>query len=162
MPAITPPVPTLVAGQPVSGSTATLEIALAYDNTGTIITSPVFAQVPVAGEINLAFSPANTMYPAYVASGLNAWDYAVKTGMAATLSFKTAAPGTDTVVGPLIKAALLAGNGAVALFRVKNADGTFYSGTCVLGLSGTTTPVRGIAENTFTAPASGLVTFTNS
>lgn len=159
---ITAPIPAVPASQPVSGSIAQLELALAYDNTGTIVASPVFSVIPVAGEIGLAFSPSSTMYPAYVASGLSVWDFAVKTGMNSTLTFKSAAPGTDTVVGPIIKAALLSGNGALALFRVRNADGTYYSGACLLGLSGTSTPVRGVAEHSFTAPTSGAVLFTNA
>jgi hypothetical protein len=162
MPAITAPVPTLPAGQPVSGSTSILKIALAYDASGVVVATPVFSQIPVMGEVSLTFNPASTMYPAYVASGLSVWDYAVKTGMAATLTFKSAVPGTDTVVGPIVKAALTSGNGAVALFTLMNPDGTYYSGACVLGLSGTNTPVRGISEYTFTAPTSGAVQFTNA
>lgn len=160
---ITAPVPVLVTNQPVSGATATLEIAMAYDNSGVIVATPVLAQLPIAGEIGLTFAPNSTAYPTYVTSGLNAWDYSVKNGMSsATLSFKTAALGTDTVVGPLVKSGLLAGNGAVALFRLKQADGTYFSGTMVLSLVGAATPVRGIQEYTFSGMTSGQVVFTNS
>lgn len=159
---ITAPVPVLPGAQPAAGSTATLELALAYDNAGVPIASPVFTALPVAGEISLTFSPQNTMYDAYVASGLDAWSYAVKTGMQGTLNWRTAAPGTDTVVGPLIKAGLRAGNAAVALFRLKNGDGTYYSGTVVFGISGTADPVRGIQEHSFTGATSGPIEFTNS
>lgn len=162
MPAITAPVPVLPAGQPTAGSTATLSIALAYDNSGVIIASPVFAQLPVAGEIALNFNPTMVDYDAYVASGLSAWSYAVKVGMKASGTFKTAAPGTDTVVGPLVKAALTSSNGAVALFKLHNPDDTYFSGTMVIGLSGSPTPVRGIFEYTFAFSCSGPVAFTNS
>lgn len=157
---MTAPTPVIPGSQPVSGSTTTLEVAVAYQADGiTPVATPVFAQVPVAGEISLTFAPGTTTYDAYVSSGLDAWSYAVKTGMGATLTFRTAAPLSDPVVAPLVEAGLKSGNGAGILFRKKNPDGSYFSGYALIGLDNPT-PVRGVAEVSFTGPVSGKVTFT--
>lgn len=140
--------------QPQSASLDKLEVAL-RPATG----SPVFAQVPILGEVKLTPSGTIQNYDAYADSADGAFQYAVKTGIGGTLTFRTAANEKNATVSSLIQASLKSGPGANILARITRGSGAVYTAEVALQQFDPMSSARGIAETAFSGTVNGLIEY---
>ena len=150
------PIPTLPNVTFDSGNDTKLYVALAagYDDT---VGLDVNDELPVVGG-DISFSPSGSVesIPVYG----NAWDRAVKNGLAGTFNATTHAPGNDPVVGNLLTAAQAVGADAQVVFILELPDGGYLSGAAVVNDFVPNTPVRGVFSYTFNFTTDGEVTYT--
>jgi hypothetical protein len=150
------PIPTLPDVTFDSGNDTKLYVALAstYDESAGLSTSD---ELPVVGG-DISFSPSGSVesIPVYG----NAWDRAVKNGLAGTFNATTHAPGNNGVVGDLLTAAQAVGADAQVVFVLELPDGGYLSGAAVVNDFVPNTPVRGVFSYTFNFTTDGEVTYT--
>lgn len=118
--------------------------------------SPTSAeQVPVVGDIN--FQPSGQVESVPI-QGDDGWDRAVKNGMGGTLTFRTMAPGDDTVVAEILTAADSVGPAAQLLGILELPDGRLYAGAFIVNQAVPVTPTRGTFAYDVTLTADGKLT----
>ena len=150
-------VTTTAAAAAAATSLVVLPLSLALLSAATA-SSDGYTVLPILGDVNLTFSPTDAAYQAYATSGLNVWDYAVKTAMNGKLEWKIGAADNDPAVVPFVQAGLQSGSAAYIYFRLRRASGAYYQGVSTIGVN-QTNPARGIAETMFSGTTSGVVTF---
>ena len=150
-------VTTTAAAAAAATTITVLPLALALAS-GATASSDNFTVLPILGDVNLQLSPTDAAYQAYASSGLNVWDFAVKTAMNGKLDFKTAAADNDPAVLPFVQAGLQSGSAAFIYFRLRRASGSYYQGVCTIGVN-MANPARGIAETMFSGTTTGQISF---
>jgi hypothetical protein len=150
------PIPALPDVAFDSGNDTKLYVAAASTYNSSVGLS-ASDELPVVGG-DISFSPSGSVesIPVYG----NAWDRAVKNGLAGTFNATTHAPGNDTVVGELLTAAQAVGSDAQVVFILELPDGGYLSGAAVVNDFVPNTPVRGVFSYTFNFTTDGEITYT--
>jgi hypothetical protein len=129
--------------------------AKVYIKVGT--TSPTATDlVPDITELSLTINGQAVNMEIY---GSSVWSRSDKTGLSGQLNFKTVAFGNNTVVAPLITAALASGTSAKALFILENADGSYFSGQVSITVVTPENPVGGAFAYAFQCSSDGAIAY---
>lgn len=148
----TPSVPTVTFD---SGNSTKLYVADAATYDPTVGLSASDELSVVGGDITFSPSGSVESIPIYG----NAWDRAVKNGLAGTFNATTHAPGNDTVVSALLTAAQGTGATAQVVFILELPDGGYLHGAAVVNDFAPNTPVRGVFSYTFNFTTDGTITY---
>lgn len=148
----TPSVPSVTFD---SGNSTRLYVADAATYDPTVGLSATDELSVVGGDISFSPSGSVESIPVYG----NAWDRAVKNGLAGTFNATTHAPGDDAVVGTLLDAAQSVGEAAQVVFVLELPDGGYLHGAAVVNDFAPNTPVRGVFSYTFNFTTDGEITY---
>lgn len=120
------PTPTALANQPNAGSVARVYLAPYEDGAGTVA---AIDEVPLTGESHGISSSGNIAD----FNTVNGGRLVVKTRNDKSFSVATAAPASNTKVGEILAAANATGTASQMFFVIKNPDGSYDYGVCVIG-----------------------------
>lgn len=149
------PTPTLPTITFDSGNETKLYVALAstYDPSAGLSAAD---ELPVVGgDITFTTTGSVESIPIYG----EAWDRAVKNGLAGTFNATTMAPGNNAVVADVLSAAQAVGAAAQVVWILQLPDGGYMHGAAVVNDFTPNTPVRGVFSYALNFTTDGPVTY---
>lgn len=149
------PTPTLPTVTFDSGNSTKLYVQAASAYVPTVGLTASEELTVVGGDISFTPSGSVESIPVYG----NAWDRAVKNGLAGTFNATTHAPGNNAVVAELLTAAQGVGDTAQVAFVLQLPDGGYLHGAAVVNDFVPNTPVRGVFSYSFNFTTDGTITY---